>query len=105
MKLKKDFSSRIKYLRKRTGITQEKLAEIVGIDAKHVSHIETGRSFPKAELIEKFAMALNIDYKELFLFDRTNNRDIMIKEIGELIQKIDENLLKIIHKIILDIVN
>jgi len=105
MRLKKDFGSRIKYLRKKTGITQEKLAEIVGIDAKHISHIETGRSFPKAELIEKFATALNIDYKELFLFDRANSREIMINEINESVQKTDEKLLKIIHKIVLDIVN
>lgn len=51
MNLKKDFGKRIKELRCKKGITQYQLAELVGIDPKHISHIETGRSFPKADLI------------------------------------------------------
>ena len=42
---------RIKELRTKNKLTQFELAEAVGIDAKHLSHIETGRSFPKAILI------------------------------------------------------
>ena len=56
MNIKKDFGLRIKELRNKKRITQYQLAELVGIDPKHMSHIETGRSFPKADLIEKFAV-------------------------------------------------
>ena len=51
MNIKKDFGQRIKELRNKKGITQYQLAEMTGIDPKHMSHIETGRSFPKADLI------------------------------------------------------
>jgi len=52
MSLKKDFGKRLKEIRTKRGLTQFKLAEIVEIDAKHMSLIETRRSFPKADLIE-----------------------------------------------------
>ena len=44
MDLKKDFGLRLKELRTKKGITQYQLAEMVGVDPKHMSHIETGRS-------------------------------------------------------------
>lgn len=40
MNIKKDFGQRIKELRNKKGITQYQLAEMVGIDPKHMSHIE-----------------------------------------------------------------
>ena len=52
MNLKKDFGKRLKELRTQKGITQYQLAEMSGIDPKHMSHIETGRSFPKADLMK-----------------------------------------------------
>ena len=50
MSIKKDFGWRIKGLRTKKGITQYQLAELSGIDPKHMSHIETGRSFPKKQI-------------------------------------------------------
>ena len=47
MNIKKDFGQRIKELRNKKGITQYQLAEMAGIDPKHMSHIETGRVFQK----------------------------------------------------------
>ncbi len=91
MEFKKDFGKRIKYLRNKANFTQEKLAEIVGIDTKHVSHIETGRSFPKADLIDKFANAFGVNCEELFSFAKEKDRELMIKEINETIQETDDN--------------
>ena len=78
MNLKKDFGLRLKELRNKSGITQYQLAEITGIDPKHISHIETGRSFPKADLIEKFAKALGIDYTDLFQTQYLKSKKEMI---------------------------
>ena len=100
MDLKKDFGMRLKELRSKKGITQYQLAEIVGIDPKHMSHIETGRSFPKADLIEKFAEALNVDYTKLFKTEHLQDREVLLKKITALLNKSTDEELKNIYKII-----
>ena len=100
MDLKKDFGQRLKELRNKKGITQYQLAELVGIDPKHMSHIETGRSFPKADLIEKFAEALNVDYTKLFRTEHLQSRKILIAKINELLKASTDEELKIIYKIV-----
>ena len=44
---------RIKEFREKRKFTQDKLAEIVGIDPKHLSRIENGRNYPSFETLEK----------------------------------------------------
>lgn len=105
MGLKQDFGKRIKELRIKKGITQYQLAENAGIDPKHMSHIETGRSFPKADLIEKFANALNIDYTEFFKVEHLNNRDTLIKSINTSINNLSDEDLKNVYKIISGYIN
>ncbi len=100
MDLKKDFGMRLKELRSKKGITQYQLAEIVGIDPKHMSHIETGRSFPKADLIEKFAEALDVEYTKLFRTEHLQSKDLLLKQIISLLKKANEEELKNIYKII-----
>ena len=107
MDLKKDFGMRLKELRSKKGITQYQLAEIVGIDPKHMnistvhmSHIETGRSFPKADLIEKFAEALNVEYTKLFKTEHLQDKGTLLKQINSLLQKASEEELKNVYKIV-----
>lgn len=100
MDLKKDFGLRLKELRNKKGITQYQLAEMVGIDPKHMSHIETGRSFPKADLIEKFAEALDIDYTKLFRTEHLQDRTSLYKKINTLMDQATDEELRIIYKII-----
>ena len=87
-------------MRNKKGITQYQLAELVGIDPKHMSHIETGRSFPKADLIEKFAEALEIEYTKLFRTEHLQDKVILLKQINTLLKKANEEELKNIYKII-----
>ena len=100
MDLKRDFGLRLKELRNKKGITQYQLAEMVDIDPKHMSHIETGRSFPKADLIEKFANALKIDYTKLFKTEHLQPKGTLIKQINALLLKASDEELKNIYKII-----
>lgn len=100
MNIKKDFGARIKELRSKRGITQYQLAEIVGINPKHMSHIETDRSFPKADLIEKFANALHIDYHKFFESEHLQPRDILINNISKFIVTMPENDLRNVYKLI-----
>ncbi len=100
MDLKKDFGMRLKELRSKKGITQYQLAELVGIDPKHMSHIETGRSFPKADLIEKFAEALGIEYTNFFKTEHFKDKKILREQINNYLNKANEEELRKIFKII-----
>jgi transcriptional regulator with XRE-family HTH domain len=69
MTLKQDLGQRIQKLRKDKKITQEQLAEMVGIDPKNISRIEKGNNYPSAENLTSIAKALNVDIYELFVFN------------------------------------
>lgn len=61
---KMDFANRLKELRKRKGISQGDLAELVEIHFTQVSRYERGETKPNAEAITKLAKALDttVDY-------------------------------------------
>lgn len=105
MNIKKDFGQRIKELRSKRGITQYQLAELANIDPKHMSHIETGRSFPKADLIEKLAHALNIDYTEFFKTEHLQERKNKIEKINQILNCVCEKDLNVLYRIITSFIN
>ena len=81
MNLKKSLGKNIKKYRKNLNLTQEKLAEIIGIDPKNVSKIENGNNYPSSETISAIAKALNINLYELFIFDNNIPYEDMKNEI------------------------
>ncbi len=98
--LKKLLGRRIQELRKRQNIKQEKLAEIINIAPRNLSNIETGRSFPSAETIEKIGKALNIKIKDLFDFDHQKDDEELLAGIIEKIKPVNRNRLQDFYKII-----
>lgn len=56
----------IKRIRKAKGLNQDTLAELVGIEIKSLSLIETGKGFVSAKTLEKLTKVLNISAAELF---------------------------------------
>lgn len=66
---KEAFGKNLKDVRKSKGITQESLAEMVGIHPRQVSKIETGEHFPNSTTLENICIALSISPKELFNFE------------------------------------
>ena len=51
--LKEKFGKRMKEMRKAKKLTQEHLAELVGIEPQNLSKIECGMHFPQPDKIEK----------------------------------------------------
>ncbi len=100
MNIKKEFGMRLKELRCKKGITQYQLAEAAGIDPKHMSHIETGRSFPKADLIEKFAGALGVNYTELFCVKHLADREILMDKINNSLKNLPDKEFQRLYRII-----
>jgi len=58
-------------LRKRSGISQAELAEILGVSNKAVSKWETGKAKPKTDIIRKMASYFKIPVEELLMMKRT----------------------------------
>ncbi len=56
----------MKYYRKQAGLTQEKLAETIGMSASYIGDMEARERFPSAETIDKIASALNVPASALF---------------------------------------
>jgi len=56
----------MKKYRKLHKISQEKLAEKISTAPNYIAQIEVGKRFPSASMLERIAMALNIDTPELF---------------------------------------
>ena len=65
---KKLLGARIKELRRQAGLTQEELAELVGLDSRHLSRLEVGRHFPSLNSLERIADALHVPLVEFFRF-------------------------------------
>lgn len=63
----------IRHLRAQRRMTQEQLAETLGVTGKAVSKWETGRGFPDMSLLEPLARALRISVPELLSGEQVVN--------------------------------
>lgn len=68
--------ARIKELRKKRGLTQDQLAEKVGLATRYISLIEVGRSSPSLESIDSIACALEVELKALFDFSHLDPDEV-----------------------------
>lgn len=84
MELKKQIGKRIQNIRKSQGITQEGLAEMIGIEVPSLSNIETGKYSPSIETIQKLATALNVKVWEFYYVEEISTEQ-MRKEINDAI--------------------
>ena len=68
--IRMSFPHRLAALRKERGLTQQGLADAIGLHVTQVKRYEAGQSQPSAEALRKMALALNITTDSL-LFDNT----------------------------------
>ncbi len=91
--IKNLLGKRIKEIRKRRGYTQEKLAELAGIETPSMSNIENGKNYPNFETLEKLSAALDVRPYELYFFDYCYSKEKLIKEMFKRMNE-DEELTK-----------
>ena len=94
---------RLKEYRENRKLTQDKLAEMVGIDPKHLSRIENGRNYPSLETLEKILDSLDVSYEEIFNFKLLVSKDELIKKINSRLEVLEESKLKLIYNIVNEI--
>jgi len=92
--------ARIKELRKRAGLSQDQLAEKVGIESKYLSRIEVGKRYPALETLDNIADALQVGTKELFDFDHFQEGAATPRGIDQLVQGASTDQLRLINRII-----
>lgn len=98
--------ARIKELRKANKFSQEELAELIGVEPQHMSRIESGRSYPSLDRLEKISIALSVPLKDFFEFmhledtgDRLENIEVLAKDLSEEQQRFVYRMLKALHEI------
>lgn len=80
-----EIGQRIRKFRKAYNLSQEQLAEKVGISTTHMSHIETGNTKLSLPVFVDIAKVLSVRTDELLYDNPHMNKSIMTDEIIELI--------------------
>ncbi len=73
--IRKIFGNNVKKYRKQQKLSQEQLAEKLGISTNHLSVIETGTKFVTYKLLEKIITELNVLPSSLFQCTQTAEND------------------------------
>jgi len=86
--IRKLLATNIKTFRNEAGLTQAKLAELVGTATHYIAMIEGGKNFPSPEMIERIASVFGKDAPELFAITpvQQNWQEVLLLDIENLIQ-------------------
>lgn len=97
---KKLIGARIKVLRKQAGLTQERLAEQVGLDSRHLSRLEVGQHFPSLDSLERIAVALNVPLAEFFQFPVPDSTAAMREYLTKFAEQANESQLRLAVRVL-----
>ena len=64
------FGKRLAQLRRRAGLTQEQLADGVGVTVESISNMERGIFGPRFDHLERIARVLKVPVRSLFEFGK-----------------------------------
>lgn len=90
-------------LRKRDGLTQAKLAEMLDIEKETLSRIETGKASPSLSRIEQISNVLNIPASELFTLHDTQPA-ATASRIAELLTELTPEQQELYYRLSKDII-
>lgn len=91
---------KIRKIRKARGLSQEGLAEKVGISTTHMSHIETGNTKMSLPTFVEIASALEVRTDEILYEDRAESRSASVVYITELLDNCTTQQVRIIEDIV-----
>ena len=72
---------RIKQYRTEKEISQEELADLIAINYRHISNVETGRRYPSLEMIVSIANTLGISADDLLIDNLTHTSSPVGQEL------------------------
>ncbi len=91
---------RIRHSRKAQGLSQEQLAERVGISLPHMSHIETANTKLSLQVLVDIAAALGVSTDELLTDAPERRRTEAHGEIGQLLDSCSPGQAKAMAKML-----
>jgi transcriptional regulator with XRE-family HTH domain len=94
------FIENLRFWRKKMGVSQQKLSEMVNISPNYLNAVEKGKNFPSPEVIQRLSDVLELLPYQLFLeqpaekipnnavlHEQTAKKQKFLKELNELIKK------------------
>lgn len=91
-----DIGGRIRAERTKQNLSQEKLAEMVGVGTTHISHIETGNTKASIKTFIAIINALNISADELLRNHIIKAKHILDGELADLVDDCNDDEARII---------
>ncbi|PQP84182.1 XRE family transcriptional regulator [Paenibacillus sp. PCH8] len=80
--LRQLIGTRIRAIRNAKGLTQQKLADIAGLDYRYIGALERGERNFSIDTLEKVLVALDVSINELmYLENKTNSVEILRREV------------------------
>ena len=83
---------RLKEIRKRKGINQEHLAELINVDPTTISNIENGKNYPSLANLENLLEALDSSFLEVFDFSHKQSKENLLLEIYDKLRNNPEKI-------------
>lgn len=101
--LKKIFGAKVKYYRKLAQLTQEQLAEKVGLSTHTVSYIERGKNLISMTKLPVLCSALDIELYKLFIETDFEVGADKVEEINRLLKTANSKQLSIFAELLKNI--
>jgi len=96
--IKEIFAENLRKIRRKKGLTQEKLAEKANMSLQYLALLEIARKFPSGEMLERLANALDIETYELLAVASSANNELellrnnIISEVKTLNESLAKNI-------------
>jgi transcriptional regulator with XRE-family HTH domain len=96
--IKEIFAENLKKIRRKKGLTQEKLAEKANMSLQYLALLEIARKFPSGEMLERLANALDIETYELLAVASSANNELellrndIIREVKTMNESLAKNI-------------
>ena len=101
MDIKRAVGKRIKIVRQRNGLTQDQLAEQVGLSPKYISGIERGVENPTMDILLRVAKMLGVEPYDLFLFGESEESEKALRKgIEKMVREADREKLQLYFDVI-----
>ena len=95
--LLKIFGKNVKIERIKKDLTQEQLAELIGIEPQSLSYMETGKFSPSPDTLQKLGEVLKVQPYEFYYFEQISEKE-MENTIVDVI-KTDKKFLKMVYNL------
>ncbi len=93
---RKEFGAAIRNSRIENKLTQEKLAEMLGVTPVHVKQLESGSRMPSVELLHSIAITLNFSVDRVFFPAKAENTE-MLNKLERLLHLCTSHDLRVVH--------